>query len=30
VTYPKTGDLMVDDKYLFEVGGKAILGQDHN
>jgi len=22
VTYPKTGDFMVDDKYLFEVGGK--------
>ena len=22
VTYPKTGDFLVDDKYLFEVGGK--------
>ncbi len=23
VTYPKVGDFMVDDKYLFEVGGKS-------
>jgi len=23
VTYPKTGDFMVDNKYLFEVGGKS-------
>jgi len=22
ITYPKTGDFMVDEKYLFEVGGK--------
>lgn len=23
VTYPKVGDFMIDDKYLFEVGGKS-------
>jgi predicted AAA+ superfamily ATPase len=23
VTYPKTGDFLVDDKYLFEIGGKS-------
>ena len=23
VTYPKKGDFLVDDKYLFEVGGKG-------
>jgi len=22
VTYPKKGDFLVDDKYLFEIGGK--------
>lgn len=34
VTYPKTGDFMVDDRYLFEVGGhnktqKQIAGQEN-
>ena len=35
VTYPKVGDFMVDNKYLFEVGGKnktrkQIVGIDNS